>query len=924
MVTTTRNQKNARHASPKTKKIQKEAERVSQQHAFSDLLLRRNLSGGELEYGAFQEIATEYQSKGFSAVTVRNLRYHLALFLETGSLGMVSEKKPPSKQIRPTHMSDISPLTDDEEQDEESSVEGSHVVDNNHPLLHNNRDSEKPKAVRLTKEMKKQKHLLAVQEATVRAASNFQTVRTKSTCKVPPGTLQEIIAGAEKEFDLPAGTVKKQTVLSRVKRNNVTGVAHQRVSPLIEMEPLIVEWCEGMAKLGMALNRENVVELATDLIQETETAAKLVDFKEKRKLEAKVGEKVVIGTSWYKAFMKRNKDLLKRARCKVKDQKRRTWCTYERFASMYDGVYEAMVEAKVAVKLKEEIMYDINGEQTTDKTKMYGRPTTYHMVDPANVLFVDETGCNTNMKQDGHVGGELFVLPCEKGSEFGVCGATTDMHFTVLCFTNGLGVPVMCAVLMKSTKEISEIPLSWRLGIDIRKQAETGETRVDIFNANFGEGKVMPGGPVCTYNGVEMPCFIGSSPNASITSELLAAMLETMDQRNLFDRTDGKRPFLLLDGHQSRVRLPFLRYINDEAHPWMVCLGVPYGTHLWQVGDSSEQNGSFKMALYRAKKEYLTYRDIDDQKFVVTDIIPLINTAWAKSFAKVDSSRKAILRRGWNPLNYVLLDHPELNKPNQTDSTTTGTDSTTTGTVGATITSDEAAQTTATHTTAITTLNASLQVNKNGKTVSNYLTNLLAQESKDEGRKRKYEQQQREKQENGKRIDVLKDMTKVTAGKLVGNGCHVLGKDLLQKVQEKEDQEQQKKNAVKRRKNNQQDKERDAFRESYHKYVNNQRLTNNDLRNLLRNVRKRDDSPIRTKKAELHQQWLKRKERLDIYQLTPSNMSNNGISGDPVEILPTPINFPVGRDIGSGNDFLVMFAENGNPTVDRTSTVGEI
>jgi hypothetical protein len=259
------------------------------------------------------------------------------------------------------------------------------------------------------------------------------------------------------------GSVKDETVLSRVKRNNISGVAHQRVSPLDEMEPLIIEWCERMAKIGMALARDNVVELVTDLIQETDTAKKLVAFKEKRSLETTVGEKVLVGKAWYKAFMKRNKERLKRARCKVKDQKRRTWCTYENFASMYDAVYDAMVEAKVAIKTEDEIMYDKNGDETTDKTKMVGRPTTYQLTHPENVLFVDETGCNTNMKQDGHVGGELY--------------------FTVLCFTNGLGVPVMCAVILKSTKEIAEIPLSWRLGIDIRKEAASGESEVQLFEA---------------------------------------------------------------------------------------------------------------------------------------------------------------------------------------------------------------------------------------------------------------------------------------------------------------------------------------------------------------------------------------------------------------------------------------------------------
>jgi hypothetical protein len=78
------------------------------------------------------------------------------------------------------------------------------------------------------------------------------------------------------------------------------------------------------------------------------------------------------------------------------------------------------------------------------------------------------------MKQDGHVGGQLYVLPCNTTSEYGVVGATTDMHFSVLCFTSGTGHPVLCAVILKSNKEISEIPLTWKLGIDIRKEVKEG------------------------------------------------------------------------------------------------------------------------------------------------------------------------------------------------------------------------------------------------------------------------------------------------------------------------------------------------------------------------------------------------------------------------------------------------------------------
>jgi hypothetical protein len=52
---------------------------------------------------------------------------------------------------------------------------------------------------------------------------------------------------------------------------------------------------------------------------------------------------------------------------------------------------------------------------------------------------------------------------------------------------------------------MTEIPLNWRLGLGIRKETATGETRVELLNANYGSDKVMQGGPTCKYNGVELP-----------------------------------------------------------------------------------------------------------------------------------------------------------------------------------------------------------------------------------------------------------------------------------------------------------------------------------------------------------------------------------------------------------------------------------
>ena len=52
--------------------------------------------------------------------------------------------------------------------------------------------------------------------------------------------------------------------------------------------------------------------------------------------------------------------------------------------NMYENVYERMVEAGIAEKEDEEIVYEA------------GLPSKYKLTLPEYLLFVDETGCNTN------------------------------------------------------------------------------------------------------------------------------------------------------------------------------------------------------------------------------------------------------------------------------------------------------------------------------------------------------------------------------------------------------------------------------------------------------------------------------------------------------------------------------------------------
>jgi len=272
------------------------------------------------------------------------------------------------------------------------------------------------------------------------------------------------------------------------------------------------------------------------------------------------------------------------------------------------------------------------------------------------VFFVDEVGCNTSQKNDGNNGGQKFLVEADQRallrSSFGDC------HFTVLGFTNGRGEPVCCVIILAG----SEINAKCIMGLQPWANI-IGDPMVDIEVNSHGIDKFYPYGPTCVVGGKSVEAFVTCSESGSITCDILTNILKYLDHKLNFDRSEAD-PFLLLDGHGSRFELPFLDYIGDPTTKWTVCIGVPYGTNLWQVGDSSQQNGAYKMALTVEKQNLLEKKTklCLDTKIERHDAVGLVHRAWMKSFAKVDSNKRAIADRGWNPLNYKLLDHEELHR----------------------------------------------------------------------------------------------------------------------------------------------------------------------------------------------------------------------------------------------------------------------
>ena len=129
-----------------------------------------------------------------------------------------------------------------------------------------------------------------------------------------------------------------------------------------------------------------------------------------------------------------------------------------------------------------------------------------------------------------------------------------------------------------------------------------------MFQKKNGKGKIFPGGTTCNFRGKEVPCVVLWSENGSITCEILTDIFRTLYLYELFLRRPGLTPFALMDVHGSIIELPFLEYVNKPETNWACCIDVPYGTSLWKVGDSKEQNGLYKIVSAQIKKELIKKR----------------------------------------------------------------------------------------------------------------------------------------------------------------------------------------------------------------------------------------------------------------------------------------------------------------------------
>ena len=478
--------------------------------------------------------------------------------------------------------------------------------------------------------------------------------------RLTKGRLNEIIQSVTKKRNLTVDQIiSPEAIRQRSKRNQVITNGHNGpVSPLHDIEPMLVELMIQLCRMRQPLTVGNCKDLINAVIKDTPTQQRLVEWKKQHShYSGIIEDDGQVGDGYWRAFLVRNKDKLETKKGEKFELNRALWTTYCNIANMYTLTQNEMVdEANVAVKLDEPVWTDSDGNICEEEDAV-GCKTTINIIHPEYCIVADETGGNTCQRDDGHVGGERMI--CEIGTRPQETISNKAHHFTVMGLTLLTGEPLLCVIIFSGKNRRDEVELGYDDTVPLFGNMDDD----DFMEKNMGEGKHFPGGPTCTFKGKAIPCMCRWTENGSITSQILKEICEHLDELQIFDRSKGVSPFFLLDGHGSRFELPFLEYINNSQHKWCVCIGVPYGTSMWQVGDSKEQNGAFKIHLSKFKRQLMQRRQAHNIGFATidtTDIVPMINYAWAHSFANVKGNKKAICDRGWNPFNRNLLLDPTI------------------------------------------------------------------------------------------------------------------------------------------------------------------------------------------------------------------------------------------------------------------------
>jgi hypothetical protein len=286
--------------------------------------------------------------------------------------------------------------------------------------------------------------------------------------------------------------------------------------------------------------------------------------------------------------------------------------------------------------------------------------------------------------------------------------------------------------------------------------------------------------------------------------------------------------------------------------------------------------------------------------FSSTDVMPLLNKAWAESFGDIEHVKSALATTGWNPLNRNCLLLPEVlkTKPQEESAVVTpGTDP-----------EDSMPPLTG---------NVTVQINLEGSTPAALLDDILNARNVEEVRKR----QEAKNRTANRAKETYEGTKKITSGKLVGLGEHELTSTLKDHIVTHENNKREKEESAKNKKQEAEVKLHQDVARVRSKKRGEWRLKDYNTLNTYK--KHKGDSPLKKNLPEAKAQYEKRKDRpspakpakygwesnLDSYIVLPS------IEEEEAEEAAEEEASPMGRKALFHNDLITLATLAESPSV---------
>ena len=256
--------------------------------------------------------------------------------------------------------------------------------------------------------------------------------------------MKKIINECIKKHNINNDGISPIAIRRRVDRQSLSchHLAGGQVSPLADIEPLVIGIILQMARIRQCLTPSKGSALVNSIIDGTKVQNELKKWKEKNTPNCVA----TVGKGYWRSFLKRHKNQIVSKRGQKYELNRQNWTTYANFTNMYNHAIDAMVDAGLAIKLDEPVWMDRSGYVCSEEDA-FGCKVHYQLLRPDMCICGDEVGNNISMKGDGHAGGEL-LLTAKKSVGQKRC-STRNRKFTLIGLTTFSGEPVMCVIIIE-------------------------------------------------------------------------------------------------------------------------------------------------------------------------------------------------------------------------------------------------------------------------------------------------------------------------------------------------------------------------------------------------------------------------------------------------------------------------------------------